>query len=203
MIKKKIGFAVVALVAILSIISILWLRGSKDQKIPNDGMKNSTYIGISTETIGPLTDSDRNNVFWSSKNGNGGTAFSLTPTYFPSIIRIGKSFAVPDENSIHLVDEKLNLHKTFPVTGLGIGTQSTSSVSDNRQSGAFLFNTGSTTSPHSVKVVSVNSNGIRSIDRKDHISSPTACDNGILKWIEFIPDDGDLNEDRGTASIVT
>lgn len=202
--NKKTTIAVLLTLILLAAGSIfLWKHSPSTPKTTRAGTENSDFIGISTETSGSLTSSDRNNLFWTSQSGSGGVAFSAAPTYFPSLLRVGAGFATPDENSILIVDQDLQKKKLLPVPDLKVGTQSASTNSLDQSQGAFLFNTSDSNSPDTGKVVAVSSNSVRSIDRGKHISALTACNDGTIKWIEFSPQDSEKVGSNGTAKIVT
>ena len=202
--NKKTTIAVLLTLILLAAGSIfLWKHSPSTPKTTRAGTENSDFIGISTETSGSLTSSDRNNLFWTSQSGSGGVAFSVAPTYFPSLLRVGAGFATPDENSILIVDQDLQKKKLLPVPDLKVGTQSASTNSLDQSQGAFLFNTSDSNSPDTGKVVAVSSNSVRSIDRGKHISALTACNDGTIKWIEFSPQDSEKVGSNGTAKIVT
>lgn len=202
--NKKTTIAVLLTLILLAAGSIfLWKHSPSTPKTTRAGTENSDFIGISTETSGSLTSSDRNNLFWTSQSGSGGVAFSAAPTYFPSLLRVGAGFATPDENSILIVDQDLQKKKLLPVPDLKVGTQSASTNSLDQSQGAFLFNTSDSNNPDTGKVVAVSSNSVRSIDRGKHISALTACNDGTIKWIEFSPQDSEKVGSNGTAKIVT
>ena len=202
--NKKTTIAVLLTLILLAAGSIfLWKHSPSTPKTTRAGTENSDFIGISTETSGSLTSSDRNNLFWTSQSGSGGVAFSAAPTYFPSLLRVGAGFATPDENSILIVDQDLQKKKLLPVPDLKVGTQSASTNSLDQSQGAFLFNTSDSNNPDTGKVVAVSSNSVRSIDRGKHISALTACNDGTIKWIEFSPQDCEKVGSNGTAKIVT
>ncbi|MGZ7497170.1 hypothetical protein ACXM2N_08795 [Corynebacterium sp. ZY180755] len=202
--NKRTTTAILLTLLLLAAGSIfLWKHFPSTPKTTGAGTENSDFIGISTETSGSLTSSDRNNLFWTSKSGSGGVAFSVAPTYFPSLLRIGGGFATPDENSILLVDQDLQKKKLLPVPDLKVGTQSASTNSLDQSQGAFLFNIGDSNNSDAGKVVAVSSNSVRSIDREKHVSALTACNDGTIKWIEFSPQDSEKVGSNGTAKIVT
>lgn len=202
--NRKTTIAILLTLTLLAAGSILlWKYLPSAPKTTGDGAENAAFIGISTETSGSLTLNDRNNLFWTSESGSGGVAFSTAPTYFPSLLRIGRGFATPDENSILLVDQNLQEKKLLPVPDLKVGTQSASANSLDHSHGAFLFNTSDSTRSNAGKVVAVSPNGARSIDREEHVSALTACNDGTIKWIEFLPQDSEKVGGAGTAKIVT
>lgn len=201
--RRAIISILLALVLLTAGSVLLWRYIPSTPKTTGDGTENVAYIGISTETSGSLTSNDRNNLFWTSKAGSGGVAFSTAPTYFPSLLRLGKGFATPDEDSILLVNQDLQGKKNLPVPGLKTGTQSASASSLDYSHGAFLFNTSTSTTPNAKKVVAVTSEKTRTIDRDNHVSALTACNDGIVKWIEFYPQDTEKVDSAGTAKIVT
>lgn len=202
--NKRTTIAILLTLILLAAGSIfLWKHSPSTPKTTGAGAENSDFIGISTETSGSLTSSDRNNLFWTSKSGSGGVAFSAAPTYFPSLLRVGGGFATPDDNSILLVDQDLQKKKLLPVPDLKVGTQSASTNSLDQSQGAFLFNTSDSNNSDTGKVVAVSSNSVRSINREKHVSALTACNDGTIKWIEFSPQDSKRVGSNGTAKIVT
>lgn len=200
--KRNVILILLTLILVAGPI-LLWKHIPATPRITESGAEEAQYIGISTETNGPLTLTDRNNIFWTSESGEGGVYYSTVPVYFPSLLRVGKGFAFPDRDSIILVDQDLHEKRRFPVSGLGTGTQSASANSPNYMHGVFLFNTGDSTSSNSRKVVAVGSGGARSIDRENYLSALTACNNGTIKWIEFLPWNKEAIDGKGVAQIVT
>lgn len=204
MITKRVTMSVILCLILVTAISfVAWRSLSSNPAITTSGSDNATFVGISTETSGSLTSNDRNNLFWTAEAGLGGVAFSTAPTYFPSLIRIEEGFATPDEDSIFVVNEQLQEKAHFPISGLGIGTQIASAGSPNFHHGAFLFNIGDSSNPNRVKVVAISTNGTRSTDRDKHASALTACDNGTIKWLEFLPNDINNVDGEGTATLVS
>ena len=182
---------------------LLWKYLPSDPPTTDPGAEGAKYVGISTETMLPLSSNDRNNVFWTSESGSGGVSTSTAPVNFPSLLRLGNGFAAPDKDSIVLLDKEIREANTFPVPGLGTGTQSTSGSSPNHEYGAFAFNKGNSEFPDARMVVAVDREGVRSVDRDYEVSALTACDSGEIKWIEFIPEDNEAIGDKGKATKVT
>lgn len=201
--SKRVAIPIVLVLVLVAGVFLLREFLPSEPKTAGPGSAEAQYVGISTETIGKLTETDRNNIFWTSDSGEGGVAFSTAPVYFPSLLRIGQGFAAPDRDAIIWVDQDLQNKKSFPVPGLDIGMQSTMSTSLDYSHGAFTFSKGDADFPDAKKVVAVTANEARSTDREHYVSALTACNNGVIKWIEFLPYDNKEVESRGTAQIVT
>lgn len=201
---SKILKIFIPLVIVLATTSFfLWRFLPSEPKLSTNQERDARYIGVSVDAGGNQLSSDRSNLFWTTNSAKGGVAATTAPVYFPSILRIGKGFATPDENSILWLSNDLQERTRHSVPGLAKGKQRFSANSPNHQHGLFTFNTGTADNSAQTKAVAVNKRGIRTIDRKHSLSALTPCDNGDMRWLEFYPTNKNEPAGPGTAKLVT
>ncbi|ALC06623.1 hypothetical protein CDES_11280 [Corynebacterium deserti GIMN1.010] len=153
-------------------------------------LKSPTYVGFSNEAMGVLAKTDSANIFLSSADGEGNIVHRLAPTYFPSIERLGNGFIAPDEDSLVLFDASLNEIGRHDVAELGVAVQTSSAHSSNHQAAAFSFNEGTAENQYRHRIVAATMENATSIVTNQLPLALTACDDGSIRWIEFLPDSG-------------
>lgn len=149
-----------------------------------------TYVGISNEALGTLAKTDSANIFLSSANGEGNIVQKLAPTYFPSIERLGNGFVAPDEDSLVVFDASLDEIARHDVANLGVAVQTSSAHSPDHQTVTFAFNEGTAENQYRHRIVAATMESVTNIVTNQLPLAITACDDGSIRWIEYLPDSG-------------